>query len=70
MSLSRETMLALMAYADGELEGKERARVDALLAKSEEARRVVQAMCGGAVGAWLSQAAVGASGGAHPADGG
>jgi hypothetical protein len=76
MSLSRETMLALMAYADGELEGKERDRVDALLTKSEEARRVVGAMRGGAVGVWLAGTAAGAAAGArgahpaaHPADG-
>jgi anti-sigma factor RsiW len=42
--LSREAMLDLMAYADGELEGAERARIEELVRKSEEARRVVDSL--------------------------
>lgn len=48
MSLSQETMLELMQYADGELEGDVRARVEALLQTSDEAREIVAAM--GALG--------------------
>ena len=47
-SLSQETMLELMQYADGELEGEARVRVENLLRTSEEARGVVDAM--GALG--------------------
>jgi anti-sigma factor RsiW len=43
-TLSRETMLDLMQYADGELDGDARARVEELLATSAEARGVVEAM--------------------------
>jgi anti-sigma factor RsiW len=53
MSLSRETMLELMAFADGELEGEDRARVERLVAESSEARSVVEAMRSPAIGAWL-----------------
>ena len=50
MSLSKETMLELMRYADGdgELDAASRARIEALLRASEEARGVVDAM--GALG--------------------
>jgi len=48
MSLSHETMLELMQYADGELDGEARTRVEGLLRTSEEARGVVDAM--GALG--------------------
>jgi anti-sigma factor RsiW len=48
MSLSHETMIELMQYADGELDGEARARVEALLRTSDEARGVVDAM--GALG--------------------
>jgi hypothetical protein len=44
MTLSREAMLELMAYADGELDGDARVRVQALLAESAEARAVVSAL--------------------------
>ena len=50
MSLPHETMLELMAYADGELDGEERARVEKLLASSVEAKRVLSALRG--VGEW------------------
>jgi anti-sigma-K factor RskA len=46
MSMSSERMMKLMAYADGELEGSEKADVEKLLASDEEARRVVDAMGG------------------------
>jgi anti-sigma factor RsiW len=44
MSLSRETLLELMAYADGELEGDAVGRIEALLASSSDARRVVESI--------------------------
>ncbi len=53
MSLPQETMLQLMAFADGELEGDEQARIEALVAQSSEARQVVEAIRSPAVGAWL-----------------
>jgi hypothetical protein len=56
MSLTPETMLELMALADGELEGHARARVEKLVAESEEARRVVDAMRAPELGAWLAEA--------------
>ena len=55
MSISRDLMLELMAYADGELEAKEIPRVEALLERDEEARQLVSAMAGSDVfGALLS----------------
>jgi hypothetical protein len=56
MSLPRETMLALMALADDELEGEERAQAEALTASSEEARRLVDAMRASDVSRWLEEA--------------
>lgn len=56
MSLPRETMLELMALADGELEGEARGRVEALLARNDEARRVVESMRSTVVGEWLADA--------------
>jgi hypothetical protein len=53
VSLSRETMMDLMAFADGELEGEDRARVERLVAENSEARSVVDAMRSPAIGAWL-----------------
>lgn len=41
MSLSEDKLMQLMAYADGELRPEEAAQVEAWLAESEEARRVV-----------------------------
>jgi hypothetical protein len=55
MSLSRETLVELMALADGELEGAARERAEKLVADSEEARRVVEAMRSPALGAWLGE---------------
>jgi anti-sigma factor RsiW len=54
MSLSHDTVLELMSLADGELEGDDRERVEQLVSSSEEARRVVEAMRRGDVGAWLA----------------
>jgi hypothetical protein len=56
MSLPRETMLALMALADDELEGEERTQAEALTASSEEARRIVEAMRASDVSRWLEEA--------------
>jgi len=44
MTLSREAMLELMAYADGELDADAHARVEALIASNDEARGVVDSM--------------------------
>jgi anti-sigma factor RsiW len=54
MSLPQETMLQLMAFADGELEGDEHDRIEALLAQSREARQVVEAIRSPALGQWLN----------------
>jgi anti-sigma factor RsiW len=59
LSLSRDELLQLMAYADGELEDDEIPEVLALLEKSDAARRVVEQHS--AVGEWLR-----ASGNEHP----
>jgi hypothetical protein len=55
MSLSHETVLELMALADGELEGEARSRAEKLVTESDEARRLVDGLRGPAIGAWLSQ---------------
>ncbi len=44
-----------MSLADGELEGDARDRVERLVASSDEARRVVEAMRRAEVGTWLSE---------------
>jgi hypothetical protein len=66
MSLPQETMLQLMAFADGELEGDDQARIEALVAQSSEARQVVEAIRSPVLGSWLSEEmnarAVGADG--------
>jgi hypothetical protein len=54
MSLSHQTVLELMSLADGELEGADKERVEKLVASSDEARRIVEAMRRGEVGAWLT----------------
>jgi anti-sigma factor RsiW len=57
VSLPRETLIELMALADGELEGSARERVERLVAEDDEARRVVEAIrAPGGVGAWLGDA--------------
>lgn len=56
MSLSRDQVLRLMAYADGELDEEDRAGVEALLASNDEARCVVAAMEGSAIGEWVRTA--------------
>jgi hypothetical protein len=55
MSLSHETMLEIMALADGELEGTEKERVERLVASSHEARQVYADLCGEEVSAWLAE---------------
>jgi hypothetical protein len=55
MSLSRETMTELMAFADGELDGEARTRMEKLAAESPEARRLVDAMRSPALGVWLAE---------------
>lgn len=69
MSLSHDTMIELMAYADGELAGDDLARVEAILAKSAEARQVVEALGVPAIGAWLGVSSIGSSIGSAKADG-
>jgi hypothetical protein len=54
MTLSRETMLELMALADGELEGEAKARAEALATQNEDARRVVDSMREAGVRLWLN----------------
>ncbi len=56
MSLSHQTVLQLMALADGELDGEDKERVEKLVAESEEARRIVATMRRAEVGSWLGQA--------------
>src|SRR6188768_1429237 len=46
MSVSPDRMMKLMAYADGELEGAEKAEVEKLVESNEEAARIVNAMLG------------------------
>ena len=54
MKLPQETVLQLMAFADGELDGEEQARVEALIAQNSEARQVVEAIRSPALGQWLN----------------
>ena len=54
MTLSHETVLELMSLADGELQGDDKERVEKLVASSDEAARIVDAMRRGEVGAWLT----------------
>jgi hypothetical protein len=56
MSLSHETMLELMALADGELQGEAKDRVENLAARDEEARRVLESMRSTQVRTWLNDA--------------
>lgn len=56
MSLPRELTMELMAYADGELDADAVARVEGILAQDPEARRVVAALSGDAVGDFLREA--------------
>jgi anti-sigma factor RsiW len=46
MSLSSENMMKLMAYADGELEGRERTEAELLLASDVDAVRFVEQLAG------------------------
>jgi hypothetical protein len=53
MSLSQETLLELMALADGELGEDDRSRVEQLVLENDEARRAVEAMRSPALGAYF-----------------
>jgi hypothetical protein len=55
MTFSRETLLELMALADGELEGEAYVRAEKLVAESDEARRVVETLRMPLLGAWLAE---------------
>ena len=44
MTLAKDVMLELMAYADGELEPTEMARVERLIAADADAKRLVESM--------------------------
>lgn len=44
MSLSEQTILDLMAYADGQLDGGSAKRIEKLVARDEEARKVLESM--------------------------
>jgi hypothetical protein len=57
VSLSAEQMTLIMALADDELDGDERAQAEELVATSADARKVYEAMSGpvvGAVGEWVA----------------
>jgi hypothetical protein len=58
LSLPRETLLELMAFADGELDASARVRAEKLLSENAEARRVVEGLRlhSRTVGAWLGAA--------------
>jgi hypothetical protein len=58
MTLSRKTALELMALADGELDGEAKERAEELVARNEEARRLVGALRANApvIQAWLGEA--------------
>jgi len=55
MSLSHETVLELMSLADGELAGDDKDRVEKLVASSDEARQMLEAMRRAEVGTWLAE---------------
>jgi hypothetical protein len=56
LSLPNDTLLELMSLADGELEGEAKAHAEALVASSDEARRVVEAIRSPQIGEWLRDA--------------
>jgi hypothetical protein len=56
MSLPPDTMLELMALADGELQGDARKRAETLVAQSDEARRIVEQLRSPALGSLLAEA--------------
>ncbi len=56
MSLPPDTMLELMALADGELQGDARERAEKLVAQSDEARRIVEQLRSPALGSLLEEA--------------
>ncbi|MDP9035842.1 MAG: hypothetical protein M3O50_13660 [Myxococcota bacterium] len=53
MRLARETVLELMALADGELDGDAKTHAEKVLADSVDARRVLETMRAPHIGAWL-----------------
>jgi hypothetical protein len=55
MSLSLETVLALMALSDGELAGEAKERAEALVNTDAQARQLVETMRAGHIGAWLKE---------------
>ena len=57
MTLPRETLLELMALADGELEGAAKERIERLAAHDAEARQVVETMRSEAIRVWLRHSA-------------
>lgn len=56
MSLPHDTLIELMSFADGELEGDAKARVEKLVAESDEARRALEGFQAPHVGLWLTEA--------------
>ncbi len=56
MSLPHETVLELMSFADGELEGEAKARAERLVAENDEAAQIVEAFRAPHIGAWLDDA--------------
>ena len=55
MSLSPDTVLELMALADGELSGEAKERAEALVNADGQAREVVETMRAAHIGAWLRE---------------
>jgi hypothetical protein len=68
MSLSPETMLELMALADGELDGDAKLRAEKRVAEDEEARRALEAFRAPHLATWLADS-VDRRAGAAGADG-
>lgn len=53
MSLSEDELISVMAYVDGQLDDDDLPEVEALLARNEEARRLVEEL--GATGDWVRE---------------
>jgi hypothetical protein len=56
MTLSRETVLELMALADGELDGDERARAEQVVAQNTEAKALLSGFRAAQLGRWIAAA--------------
>jgi hypothetical protein len=54
MSLSRDTVLELMALADGELDGEDKAQAERVVAESAEARALLDGFRSAQVARWLA----------------